>query len=363
MARRGRAAWTRSGSAPSRGPTRCAPGFARLLGDPGGGIALGAEHARAGGALPLRAAAPRAAAAGHHRRRVPHHPPPARPPRRGGPRGGAGAARRRSRASAERLAAAVDDRTAAVAGLRRCFFDSGRIAPRARPGRRRLPAPRRRAAGGRLPRAQRGAVLAGRAGPAGRVRRRRRLQVLPARRGQLLPARCRPAARSGRSITGWFTEFDRAHRSASIRSGSPTARAATGSPAPPTIRRATTAPRRSSRFFREQGLTPELLREVSQHQIGLLGAAFDALDLDPAVVRRDRGGPARGDRRLPRAPRTGRDGAGASSWSRAACAATRAGTCCGWARPPISPRSSCTMLSGSWARSRAQQAARDPGAG
>ena len=41
-------------------------------------------------------------------------------------------------------------------------------------------------------------------------------------------------------------------------------------------------------FFREQGLTAELLREVSQHQIGLLAAAFDALDLDPAVVSRDR---------------------------------------------------------------------------
>jgi kynureninase len=42
-------------------------------------------------------------------------------------------------------------------------------------------------------------------------------------------------------------------------------------------------------FFREQGLTPALLREVSQHQIGLLAAAFDALDLDPAVLTRDRG--------------------------------------------------------------------------
>jgi selenocysteine lyase/cysteine desulfurase len=41
-------------------------------------------------------------------------------------------------------------------------------------------------------------------------------------------------------------------------------------------------------FFREQGLTPALLREVSQHQIGLLASAFDALDLDPGVVSRDR---------------------------------------------------------------------------
>lgn len=41
-------------------------------------------------------------------------------------------------------------------------------------------------------------------------------------------------------------------------------------------------------FFRERGLTPQLLREVSQHQIGLLASTFDALDLDPAVVSRDR---------------------------------------------------------------------------
>jgi kynureninase len=41
-------------------------------------------------------------------------------------------------------------------------------------------------------------------------------------------------------------------------------------------------------FFSEQGLTPALLREVSQHQIGVLASAFDALDLDPAAVSRDR---------------------------------------------------------------------------
>ena len=40
--------------------------------------------------------------------------------------------------------------------------------------------------------------------------------------------------------------------------------------------------------FRERGLTPQLLREVSQHQIRLLASTFDALDLDPAVVSRDR---------------------------------------------------------------------------
>jgi kynureninase len=44
-------------------------------------------------------------------------------------------------------------------------------------------------------------------------------------------------------------------------------------------------------FFREHGLTPALLREVSQHQIRLLAWAFDALDLDPAVLSRDRACP------------------------------------------------------------------------
>lgn len=41
-------------------------------------------------------------------------------------------------------------------------------------------------------------------------------------------------------------------------------------------------------FFHGQGLTPALLRQVSQHQIGVLVSAFDALDLDPAVLSRDR---------------------------------------------------------------------------
>ena len=41
-------------------------------------------------------------------------------------------------------------------------------------------------------------------------------------------------------------------------------------------------------FFEAQGLTPEFLREVSQHQVGRLAAAFDGLDLNPAVITRDR---------------------------------------------------------------------------
>ncbi len=41
-------------------------------------------------------------------------------------------------------------------------------------------------------------------------------------------------------------------------------------------------------FFAKRGLTPALLREVSQHQVGLLIERFDALDLDPKIITRDR---------------------------------------------------------------------------
>ena len=40
-------------------------------------------------------------------------------------------------------------------------------------------------------------------------------------------------------------------------------------------------------FFEETSLTPEFLRQISQHQVGLLAAEFDALDLDPDRVRRE----------------------------------------------------------------------------
>lgn len=41
-------------------------------------------------------------------------------------------------------------------------------------------------------------------------------------------------------------------------------------------------------FFREQQLHPELLRQVSQHQIGFLCSLFDGLDLDRQIITRDR---------------------------------------------------------------------------
>lgn len=44
-------------------------------------------------------------------------------------------------------------------------------------------------------------------------------------------------------------------------------------------------------FFEERGLSPAVLREVSQHQVGLLADRFDALDLDPSIIDRDRSVP------------------------------------------------------------------------
>ena len=39
-------------------------------------------------------------------------------------------------------------------------------------------------------------------------------------------------------------------------------------------------------FFVERGLTPTALRAISQHQVGLLQQRFDALDVDPTLLRR-----------------------------------------------------------------------------
>jgi kynureninase len=44
-------------------------------------------------------------------------------------------------------------------------------------------------------------------------------------------------------------------------------------------------------FFEEMDLTPQFLRDVSQHQVGALARAFDALDADTDVIRRDRSVP------------------------------------------------------------------------
>jgi selenocysteine lyase/cysteine desulfurase len=91
-------------------------------------------------------------------------------------------------------------------------------------------------------------------------------------------------------VTGWFSEFtvlaDRG-RAERVAYGEGGDRFAGATYDPTSHYRAV----RVFDFFRERGLTPPLLREVSQHQIGLLASTFDALDLDPAVVSRDRASP------------------------------------------------------------------------
>ena len=88
-------------------------------------------------------------------------------------------------------------------------------------------------------------------------------------------------------VTGWFAEFDAL---AEDRSGSPVVYGE----GPHRFAGSTYDPTSHYRaaevfdFFEEMGLTPELLREVSQHQVGRLAERFDAIDLAPDLVDRDR---------------------------------------------------------------------------
>lgn len=108
------------------------------------------------------------------------------------------------------------------------------------------------------------------------------------------------------AITGWFAEFGELTREpktdrVSYAKGGD--RFASGTYDP-------TANYRAARvfdFFAEHGLTPRLLREVSQHQVGLLAREFDACEADPAIISRDRSVPleALGGFLALRAPRAG----------------------------------------------------------
>ena len=91
-------------------------------------------------------------------------------------------------------------------------------------------------------------------------------------------------------VTGWFAEFwtKSASKEWEQVDYAPGAAALAGATYDPTSHY------RAARvfdFFVEQRLTPTFLREVSQHQVGLLARAFDALDLPAAVLRRDRSTP------------------------------------------------------------------------
>jgi selenocysteine lyase/cysteine desulfurase len=89
-------------------------------------------------------------------------------------------------------------------------------------------------------------------------------------------------------VTGWFSEFAElaeARVPGGIRYGKGPARFAGSTFDPTSAYRGAAV----MEFFRDQGLTPAFLREVSQHQVGLLIRIFEGLDLDPGVVRLDEG--------------------------------------------------------------------------
>ncbi len=87
-------------------------------------------------------------------------------------------------------------------------------------------------------------------------------------------------------ITGWFSEFE------TLAAGG-AAGAVTYGPGAARFAGATFDPTshyRAARvfdFFEELELTPELLRQVSQHQVGLLAGLCDALDTDTRLLTRD----------------------------------------------------------------------------
>jgi kynureninase len=88
-------------------------------------------------------------------------------------------------------------------------------------------------------------------------------------------------------LTGWFAEFggladDR--RGSRVHYGSGAERFAGATYDPTSHYRAAEV----FKFFEEQRLDVELLRSLSQHQVGLLASEFDQLDADPRVIDRDR---------------------------------------------------------------------------
>lgn len=88
-------------------------------------------------------------------------------------------------------------------------------------------------------------------------------------------------------VTGWFSEFP-------LLSLVPLTGEVPYGPGPARFAGATYDPTSHYRgarvfdFFAEQGLTPARLRDISQHQVGMLAREFDGLDLDPKVIDRDR---------------------------------------------------------------------------
>ncbi len=95
-------------------------------------------------------------------------------------------------------------------------------------------------------------------------------------------------------ITGWYAEFDAlaaAHRPGDpVPYGGLPARFAGSTYDPTSHYRAVAV----LRFFADRGLTAEVLEASYRHQVAVLAEAVDALDLPPAVLTRDRAVPAGG---------------------------------------------------------------------
>jgi kynureninase len=91
-------------------------------------------------------------------------------------------------------------------------------------------------------------------------------------------------------VTGWYSEFAALSERprGAVPFGAGPARWAGATYDPVSHYRAA----RVFDFFAELGLSPEWLRAVSRHQVGRLAERFDALGLDPHVVARDRSTPA-----------------------------------------------------------------------
>ena len=87
-------------------------------------------------------------------------------------------------------------------------------------------------------------------------------------------------------ITGWFSEFDHLERALDrgVFYGPGAARFAGSTYDPTSHYRAAVV----FDFFHKLELTPGFLREVNQHQIRLVADGFDALDLNPNAMARDR---------------------------------------------------------------------------
>jgi kynureninase len=91
-------------------------------------------------------------------------------------------------------------------------------------------------------------------------------------------------------VTGWFSEFAELAeppRAGRVSYGAGPARFAGATYDPASHYRAAEV----FDFFEKQGMTPDGLRQLSQHHVGVLTAGFDSLNADPNVIRRDRSVP------------------------------------------------------------------------